>query len=97
MEDDQLTPRDTQELARHSTARLTLDVYARANDVRMARTIEKLDERVRPPTPETNNAMSMQKIAIGSELKNATSIITRELRSSKMVEAAGIEPPGNFF
>ena len=26
LEDDQLTPKDTQELARHSTSRLTLDV-----------------------------------------------------------------------
>ena len=40
LEDDQLTPRDTQELTRHSTARLTRDVYGRANDVRMARAIE---------------------------------------------------------
>ena len=29
LEDDQLTPKDTQELARHSTSRLTLDVYWR--------------------------------------------------------------------
>ena len=34
-----------------------------------ARAIEKLDERVRPPP---TNAIIMQKIATGSELKNAT-------------------------
>ncbi len=49
LEDYQLTPKDTRELARHSTSRLTLDVYGRANDARMARAIERLDERVRAP------------------------------------------------
>ena len=91
------TPKDTQELARHSTSRMTLDVYGRANDARMARAIERLDERVRPPAPAADNAIIMQKVAVGSELKNATPCITTELRSSKMVEAAGIESPGKFF
>ena len=35
---------------------------------------------------------TVSKVAVGSELKNATPFITRELRSPKMVEAAGIEP-----
>ena len=34
----------------------------------------------------------MQKAAVGEEQENATPFNTRELRSSKMVEAAGIEP-----
>ena len=38
--------------------------------------------------------MIMQKFAVGSELKSATPFTKIELRSSKMVEAAGIEPEG---
>ena len=34
----------------------------------------------------------MQKAAVGEEQENATPFNTRELRSSKMVETAGIEP-----
>ena len=82
----------TLELARHSTIRLTLDIYGRANDERMARAIERLDERVRPHAPAADNAITMKKVAVGSELKSATPFNTRELRFSKMVEAAGIEP-----
>ena len=36
--------------------------------------------------------MIMQKFAVGSEQKSATPFTKIELRSSKMVEAAGIEP-----
>ena len=67
LEDDQLSPKDTQELARHSTSRLTLDVYGRADDARMARAIERLDERVRPSAPAADNAIIMQKVAVGAE------------------------------
>ena len=72
LEDDQLTPKDTQGLARHSTTRLTLDVYGRADDARMARAIERLDERVRPPVPATDNAIIMQKMAVGTKYKSAS-------------------------
>ncbi len=53
-----------------SALRLTLDVYGRANDARMARAIERLDERVRPPAPAADNAIIMQKMAVGAEQKN---------------------------
>ena len=53
-----------------SALRLTLDVYGRANDARMARAIERLDERVRPPAPSADNAIIMQKMAVGAEQKN---------------------------
>ena len=58
----------------------------------MARAIERLDERVRPPAPAAYNAIFMQKAAVGGEQESATPFNTRELRFSKMVEAAGIEP-----
>jgi len=74
LEDDQLTPKDTQELARHSTSRLTFDVYARANDARMARAIERLDERVRPHAPAADNAIFMQKVAVGPEQEERHSL-----------------------
>ncbi len=37
-------------------------------------------------------ALFMQKAAVGAEQESATPFDNRELRSSKMVEAAGIEP-----
>ena len=61
LEDDQLTSKDTQELTRHSITRLTLDVYGRADDARIARATERLDEQVRPPVPATDNTIIMQK------------------------------------
>ena len=92
LEDDQLTSKDTQELARHSTTRLTLDVYGRADNARIARAIERLDERVRPPVPATDNTIIMQKMAVGTKYKSASPQKIKDLRFSKMVEAAGIEP-----
>jgi len=39
----------------------------------------------------------MQKVAVGAEYKSASPKEIKDLRSLKMVEAAGIEPPGKFF
>ena len=50
-----------------------------------------------PPAPAADNAIFMQKAAVGEEQESATPIENKELRSSKMVEAAGIEPRTGIF
>ena len=58
----------------------------------MAKVIERLDERVRSPTPATDNTIIMQKMAVGAERKSASPKGIKDLRFSKMVETAGIKP-----
>ena len=55
----------------------------RANDERMARAIERLDERVRPPAPAADNAIFMQKAAVGAEYKSASPNKLRTCASQK--------------
>ena len=86
--------KEAQALARHATPDLTMNVYGRTRDDRLSQVVEDVAEELKLGL-ECVPAVYQQ--AVGSELKNATPFITRELRSSKMVEAAGIEPQGSYF
>ncbi|MEE2832475.1 MAG: hypothetical protein VYD18_08965 [Candidatus Latescibacterota bacterium] len=71
------TEKETQELARHATPHMTLNVYGRVREERLAETVEKVAERVRS---ERNHAHSMQRQAVGAEIENATPLENTELR-----------------
>jgi len=83
------TVKETQELARHSTPQLTMNVYARARDERLSEAVERVGEVV---LSKPERVPSVYRLAVGAEQESATPNTYRELRSEKMVEAAGIEP-----
>jgi len=56
--------KETQALARHSTADLTMNVYARARDERLTQVVERLAEMVLTPEP---CACSVHEQAVGAE------------------------------
>jgi integrase len=92
--DSNATVKEAQALARHATPDLTMNVYGRTRSERLSEVVEDVAEELKLGL---ECVPDVYQHAVGSELKSATPFITRELRSSKMVEAAGIEPPGNFF
>ena len=83
------TVKETQELARHSTPQLTMNVYARARTERLSEAVERVGEVVLS-TPE--RVPSVYRMAVGAEQETATPYGTRGCGSNEMVEAAGIEP-----
>ena len=62
---------------------------------RHAHIVEEVGEFLRPKEAEV--VPELYRKAVGAEQESATPLNNRELHSSKMVEAAGIEPEGIFF
>jgi integrase len=87
--DSDLSARDAQALARHSTPNLTFGVYGRAREDRMAEVVEHMAARVLP-VPEC--VTYVQQLAVGAERENATAESTGSCVSQGMVEPRGIEP-----
>ncbi|MBT4976498.1 MAG: hypothetical protein HOL51_13085 [Gemmatimonadetes bacterium] len=81
--------KEAQELARHSTPELTFNVYGRTRKERLSETAEKVAANI---LPVADNAIFMPRQAVGAKQESATPFADRELHSSIMVEAAGIEP-----
>ena len=72
--------KDAQELARHSSADLTLNVYGRARDDRMSAAVERMAKRV---IPQPKRVKYVSKQAAGAEQEIATPLETRELRFTR--------------
>ena len=64
--------------------------YVRVRQGRLAQIVEEVGEFLRPKEAEVVPELYRQ--AVGAEQESATPLNNRELHSSKMVEAAGIEP-----
>ena len=79
------TVKETQELARHSTPQLTMNVYARARQDRLSEAVERVGEVVLS-TPK--RVPSVYRLAVGAEQETATPSDTRGCGSVEMVEAA---------
>jgi len=90
LESQGITPKEAQELARHGTLELTMNVYGRVRQGRLAQIVEDVGEFLRPKAAEVVPGLYRQ--AVGAEQESATPLNNRELHSFKMVEAAGIEP-----
>ena len=88
-EDPELTIKDAQELARHSSADLTMNIYGRANEKRMAKAIERLAEKVKP---QKKCGIYVGKRAVGAEQEIATPYETEGCDSIDMAPAVGLEP-----
>lgn len=79
------TVKEAQELARHSTPQLTMNVYARARQTGLSEAVERISKVVLP-TPDC--APSVHRLAAGAEQETATPCETRGCGSIEMVEAA---------
>jgi hypothetical protein len=79
------TVKETQELARHSTPQLTMNVYARARTERLSEAVERVGEVVLS-TPK--RVPSVYRLAVGAEQETVTPSDTTGCGSVRMVEAA---------
>lgn len=86
LENQKVTPREAQELARHATTELTMNVYGRVRQDRLSQIVEEVGEFLRPAEPQV--VPGLYRAAVGSELKSATSSPTRDCASNQLVEAA---------
>ena len=87
--EDAATAKEVQDLARHATPQLTMNVYGRVREESLAQTVEKVAGRV---LSEEKYVPSMYRQAVGAEPENATTIDNKQLRLSPVVELRGIEP-----
>ena len=81
--------KEAQALARHATPDITMNIYGRTREDRLAKAVEEVASAV---LPEEKRAICVQRQAVGAETENATPFENIELRSEKMVELRGIEP-----
>ncbi len=88
-EDRDITLTDAQKLARHSTAKMTLEVYGRARDERLSAVVERMAQRIKP---EKKCAIYVQQRATGTETEIATFYKTEGCDSIDMAPAVGLEP-----
>ncbi len=82
------TAKEAQELARHSTPDLTMNVYGRTREDRLTDTVEHIGEAVSTPI----RAPSVHRLAVGEERRSATPLETGDCASSKMGWKTGLEP-----
>jgi len=73
----QVSPKEAQDLARHSTPDLTFNVYGRSRESRLVEAVERLSQAVLP----VKRVPEEYRLAVGAEQENATPSKSKELRS----------------
>ena len=73
----QVSPKEAQDLARHSTPDLTFNVYGRSRAGRLVEAVERLADAVLP----VKRVPEEYRLAVGAERENATPFELKELRS----------------
>jgi integrase len=81
-----VTVKEAQELARHSTPDLTMNVYGRTREDRLSQAVEKVAASLQTISDDEECATYVQRQAVGAETESATPFINRELR---LVENGG--------
>jgi hypothetical protein len=84
------TVKEAQTLLRHSTPEMTMNIYARTRDSRLAEVAENvgrtiLGQNLTPTSPQWAQSTHPAKVI--------SAYTTNELRQQNVVEAGGIEPP----
>ena len=87
--DSDVTAREAQALARHSTPDLTFNVYGRARHDRMTEAVEQIGRRLFS-TPD--RVPSVHRLAVAPERESATAMKTSSCAPNYLVELRGIEP-----
>ena len=90
MLEDAATAKEVQDLARHATPQLTMNVYGRVREESLAQTVEKVAGRV---LSEEKYVPSMYRQAVGAEPENATAIDNKQLRLKSSGGAEGNRTP----
>ncbi len=88
--ESEVTVKEAQQLARHSTPSLTMNTYGRARDERLASAIERVGRKV---LSTAGCARSVHGLALGPQTESATPWAPEDCASFEMVAAEGIEPP----
>ena len=83
--------KEAQTLARHSTPEMTLNVYGRVREERLADAVERVAADLQP-SDDLHRVPSVHRKAVGAEQEYATPSVGKGCASSQLVEAAGIEP-----
>ena len=82
--------RTAQALARHATPDLTMNIYGRTREDRLSEVVEKVASAV---LPEEKRAICVQRLAVGAEQENATSLENKRLRLKTDGGAEGNRTP----
>ena len=79
--------KEAQTLARHATPEMTLNVYGRTREDRLADAVERVASKIQT-TDDLQCAPSVHRIAVGAEHEYATPSRGKDCVSSELVEAA---------
>ena len=93
LESSNVTVKEAQALARHTTPELTMNVYGRVRNERLSEVVEDVGKTL---LQEQKCVPSVYRRAVGAEQESATPSSARGCASSELVEAAGIEPNTDF-
>ena len=89
----QVSPKEAQDLARHSTPDLTFNVYGRSREGRLVEAVERLADAVLP----VKRVPGEYRLAVGAERENATPFELKELRSLQSVSGGRARTPITAF
>ena len=89
LQDGKITPKEVQELARHSTLDLTIGLYGRTDAERLRGAVERVGEAV---LPREECVPSVYRMVVGAERESAIPSNTRDCALPNMAPAVGLEP-----
>ena len=88
LESGDVSAKEVQELARHSTSDLTMNVYGRVREDRLAAAVERVGSRIL----QRKSVPSVYRLVAGADTKNATLVESEGCICQKLVAAEGLEP-----
>ena len=83
-----MSPKEAQELARHSTVDLTMNIYGRVREERLSEAVERVGRVIL----KEKCVPSVYRLAAGAERENATRVESAGCVSQRLVAGAGFEP-----
>ena len=88
LEQGEVSPKEAQELARHSTVDLTMNIYGRVREERLSEAVERVGRVIL----KEKCVPSVYRLAAGAERENATHVKSAGCVSQRLVAGAGFEP-----
>ena len=88
LERGEVTPKEAQDLARHSTLDMTMNTYGRVREERLAEAVERAGKAILQP----KCVPAVYRLVAGTERENATRVKSAGCVSQKLVAGAGFEP-----
>ena len=88
LEQGEVSPKEAQELARHSTVDLTMNIYGRVREERLSEAVERVGHVIL----KEKCVPSVYRFAVGAEPETATPVESESCGFINMVGGAGFEP-----